>query len=99
MLCERKLGTRNLNNAGCVTQPFDSVPRPLAEVDIVVEFGPRLIPIEVKLSSTPRPAMALNIKTFQKDFGEKVVPGYILHTGDVQLPLGPGVTALPFREL
>jgi predicted AAA+ superfamily ATPase len=70
-----------------------------AEVDIVVEYGTRLVPIEVKLSSTPRPAMALNIKTFQKDFREKAAPGYLLHAGDVRLPLGTGVTALPFRDL
>jgi predicted AAA+ superfamily ATPase len=69
------------------------------EVDIVVEFGSRLVPLEVKLSSTPRPAMASSIKTFREDFKEKAALGYILHTGSVQLPLGPGVTALPFRKL
>ena len=69
------------------------------EVDIVVEFGSRLVPLEVKLSSTPRPAMASSIKTFREDFKEKAALGYILHTGAVQLPLGPGVTALPFMEL
>jgi hypothetical protein len=70
-----------------------------AEVDIVIEFGRRLIPVEVKLSSTPRPAMASNIKTFQEDLGDKAAPGYVLHTGDIRLPFGPGVTALPFTEL
>ena len=70
-----------------------------AEVDIVVEFGSKLVPIEVKLSSTPRPAMASSVKTFQEDFGEKATPGYVLHAGDVRLPLGAGVTALPFTEL
>jgi predicted AAA+ superfamily ATPase len=35
------------------------------EVDIVVEAGGKLVPIEVKLSATPRPAMASAIKTFQ----------------------------------
>jgi hypothetical protein len=70
-----------------------------AEVDIVVEFGNRLVPVEIKLSSTPRPAMTSNIKTFQEDFGDKAAPGYVLHTGDIRLPFGPGVTALPFTEL
>ncbi|MEW6419047.1 MAG: ATP-binding protein [Nitrospirota bacterium] len=70
-----------------------------AEVDIVVEFGQRLVPVEVKLSSTPRPAMASSIKTFQGDFRGKAAPGYVLHTGDIRLPLGPGVIALPFTEL
>jgi predicted AAA+ superfamily ATPase len=69
------------------------------EVDIVVEAGGRLIPVEVKLSSTPRPAMAEAIRTFQADFGRKAGAGYVVHPGDVRLPLGPGVAALPFGDL
>ena len=70
-----------------------------AEVDIVVETGTKLVPIEVKLSSTPRPAMATRLKTFQADFGDKAMPGYVVHPGDVRLPLGMNATALPFTEL
>jgi len=69
------------------------------EVDIVVDTGGKLVPIEVKLSATPRPAMPAAIKTFQKDLGDKSMPGYVVHPGDVRLPLGPGVTALPFANL
>ncbi len=69
------------------------------EVDFVVEAGGKLVPIEVKLSATPRPAMASAIKRFQKDFGDKAMPGYVVHPGDIMLPLGSGVTALPFAEL
>ncbi|MGB5748012.1 MAG: ATP-binding protein [Desulfobacterales bacterium] len=69
------------------------------EVDIVVEAGAKLVPIEVKLSATPRPAMASAVKRFQKDFGDKVMAGYVVHPGDITLPLGPGVTALPFSKL
>jgi predicted AAA+ superfamily ATPase len=69
------------------------------EVDIVVETGRKLVPIEVKLSSTPRPAMASSIRTFQEDFGARAMPGYVVHPGDVRLPLGSNVTALPFAGL
>jgi len=69
------------------------------EVDIVVETGGRLVPIEVKLSATPRSAMASSIKAFREDFGDKALPGYVVHPGDVRLPLGAGLTALPFAEL
>jgi len=69
------------------------------EVDIVVETGGKLVPVEVKLSATPRPAMASAVKTFQKDLGDKTMPGYVVHPGDISLPLGSGVTALPFAEL
>ena len=70
-----------------------------AEVDIIVESAGKLVPIEVKLSATPRPAMASSIKTFQEDFGNKALPGYVVHPGDMRLPLGSNVTALPFAEL
>ena len=69
------------------------------EVDIVVESGGKLVPVEVKLSATPRPGMAASIRTLQKDLGPEAVPGYVVHPGDVRLPLGPGAMALPFFEL
>jgi uncharacterized protein len=69
------------------------------EVDIVVEAGTRLVPVEVKLSSTPRPDMAAGITRLRAALGERVADGYVVHGGDVRLPLAPGVTAIPFREL
>ena len=62
-------------------------------------LGGRLVPIEVKLSATPRPAMASGIRAFQRDLGSKVGAGYVIHPGDVRLPLGPQTIALPFSEL
>lgn len=70
-----------------------------AEVDLLVEVGGKLVPIEVKLSATPRPAMAQGILVFRKVFGTKALAGYVVHPGDVRLPLAPGVQALPFEEL
>ncbi|MCY4613973.1 MAG: ATP-binding protein [Nitrospira sp.] len=69
------------------------------EVDFVVETGAGLIPIEVKLSATPRLAMGGAIKTFQGDMKSAAMPGYVVHPGDIRLPLGPGATALPFADL
>jgi len=69
------------------------------EVDIVVDTGTKLVPVEAKLSTTPRPAMAAGIEAFRRDFGAKAAPGYVVHPGDVRLPLTPGVTAIPFAEL
>jgi len=69
------------------------------EVDIVVEAEAKLVPIEVKLSATPRHAMASAVKTFQKDIGDKALAGYVVHPGDIALALGPDVTALPFSSL
>jgi len=70
-----------------------------SEVDFIVESENTLIPIEVKQSSTPRPAMASSIGTFLKDFKERASLGYVVNLGDMKLPLGSNVTSLPFVEL
>ncbi len=69
------------------------------EVDFVVETGGQLIPLEVKLSATPRPAMANPIRTFQTDLGARAAGGFVVHPGEVRLPLAAGVVALPFAAL
>ena len=50
-------------------------------------------------TGTIRPTMAADIKIFQADFGARVALGYVIYSGDVRLPLGAGVTALPFTAL
>ena len=70
-----------------------------AEVDFLVEDGTELIPIEVKLSATPRPRMAAGIERLRRDLGERVRPGYVVHPGTVELPVGRHATALPFARL
>jgi predicted AAA+ superfamily ATPase len=70
-----------------------------AEVDLVVEAGSQLVPIEVKLSATPRPAMANGVQAFQADVGTKAGPGFVIHPGQIRLPLAPNVVALPFADL
>ncbi len=69
------------------------------EVDIVVETGARLIPIEIKLTATPTSALAAGVMAFQRDLGRKAQPGFVVHPGSVRLPLAPGVMAWPFAEL
>ena len=70
------------------------------EVDFVVDIGnQQLVPIEAKMNATPRPAMANAIQIFQKDYGSRAVEGYVVHPGDIRVPLGPKVTALPFADL
>ncbi len=69
------------------------------EVDFVVETGEGLVPIEVKLSATPRQAMANAIRTFQDDLKTRTGPGFVIHPGDIRLPLAPSVSAVPFAEL
>ena len=67
-----------------------------SEVDLIVETQRKLVPVEVKLSATPRLEMAREIARFRKDFGDRVEQGYVIHPGDKILPLGEGTIALPF---
>lgn len=70
-----------------------------AEVDLIVETQTGLVPLEIKLSQTPRLEMAKELHAFRSDFSAKAMPGYVVHPGDVLLPLGHGVTALPLSML
>lgn len=70
-----------------------------AEVDIVVEWGDRLVPIEVKTSATPRAGMTSGLRAFLELYGRKADKGYMVHTGDIRLPLGQGIQAIPFADL
>ncbi|RJR29891.1 MAG: ATP-binding protein [Desulfobacteraceae bacterium] len=69
------------------------------EVDFIIDTGIRLIPIEVKLSSTPTPAMAHAISSFREDFRKKFDRGYLIHPGDAVLPLGENTRAIPFSGI
>lgn len=70
-----------------------------AEVDIVIEKGDQLIPVEVKQTATPRPSMASGLATFMEDYAGKIDRGWLVHLGSNILPLAPNVTAVPLTEL
>lgn len=69
------------------------------EVDLVVDTGSALVPLEVKLSATPTPPMASGISSFRSALGSRAARGYVVHPGTHHLPLGPGAVALPFGAL
>lgn len=70
-----------------------------SEVDLILEQGGKLIPIEIKSTSTPKPAMARGIVEFQRDLGDKVGNGFVVHLGKEKLPLASNVLAIPFSSL
>lgn len=69
------------------------------EVDFLIQVADRIVPVEVKKTATPRPAMARAIQALQKDLGDAVGHGYVVHAGAGRLPLSPGVTAAGLSEL
>lgn len=70
-----------------------------AEVDLVVAGHGRLTPVETKQTSTPRPQMAAGLLAFMQDYADAADRGWLVHLGDVTLPIAPGVTAVPFVEV
>lgn len=69
-----------------------------SEVDLLIDTQDGIVPIEIKSSSTPNPCMADGIRSFKEDI-KNTLDGYLIHPGEVQLPLGQRVTALPFAQL
>jgi len=69
------------------------------EVDLLVDNGQQLIPIEIKRSATPHPNMAAGIHALREALGPRVGPGWLVHPGETQLPLWPQVRSWPFAEL
>lgn len=66
-----------------------------AEVDLLLELRGRLVPLEIKLGSTPRVERGLT--ECLKDLG--VERAFVVHGGDAQYPLNERVVALPLRAL
>lgn len=68
------------------------------EVDFLVLSRGRIVPVEVKLSATPRPALAKPILGLQEALGNRGGHGFVVHSGSGALPLAATVTSLGFEE-
>jgi hypothetical protein len=66
------------------------------EVDLVVEAGGRLLPIEVKATARPRLGDARHLRSFRAEYGEQARPGLLLHTGSTLEWIAPDVLAAPW---
>jgi hypothetical protein len=66
------------------------------EVDLVVEAGGKLLPIEVKAGARPRLADAAHLRSFRQEYGRKARAGLLLHTGSALEWLAPDVLAAPW---
>lgn len=70
-----------------------------SEVDFIIETDRKLIPIEVKVSATPRPSMASTIGVFREDLKGQAEKGFVIHPGDISLPMGRHARAIPLALL
>jgi predicted AAA+ superfamily ATPase len=66
------------------------------EVDFVLEWQGRLLPIEVKASAKPRLDDARGISSFRAEYGKKALPGLVVHDGDEIRWLSNDALAVPW---
>lgn len=69
------------------------------EVDLVIEDGGKLLPIEIKASGRPRLPDAAALRSFRREYGEQARAGLLLHTGTNVEWLAPDVLAAPWWRM
>ncbi|WP_420640277.1 ATP-binding protein [Candidatus Poriferisocius sp.] len=84
------------------TQPADVFywrTRTGEEVDLVVEAGDRLLPIEIKAADRPRLVDTKHLRAFRSEYGDAATPGLLLHAGSTLEWLTPDVLAAPWWKV
>jgi len=66
------------------------------EVDFVIEWQGRLLPIEVKATAQPRLADARSLLAFRREYPDLTRPGLLLHAGVETGWIADGVLAAPW---
>jgi predicted AAA+ superfamily ATPase len=66
------------------------------EVDLVIECGGQLLPIEVKASGRPSLRDTGSLRLFQQEYGDACRAGLLLHGGETLEWLTPRVLAVPW---
>lgn len=69
-------------------------------MDIIVEYGGgRVLGLEVKATSTPKPADGRHLSWLRDELGDRFIGGIVLHTGARPLPLGDRIVAAPVSSV
>lgn len=69
------------------------------EIDLIVELGEELYPIEIKMSASPHINMARNFRVLEKVKDKKIMPGIILCQYDRKSWLDNDLMALPIEYI
>jgi len=70
-----------------------------AEVDLVIQEGEMLCPIEVKLNSNVTKRDTSGIQAFLKTYPDQTQKGYVFYGGNTVKPLSENIWALPWHIL
>lgn len=89
---------RQYTNAGLQTAVYHWRSSDQLEVDFVLGIGPAVVPVEVKLTATPRPGHAATLTRFAELGGESVRPGLVVCCVTEPTALPNGVTAIPWQS-
>jgi len=68
-----------------------------AEVDLVIEYGERLLPIEIKTSTQINQRKLIGLKQFLKDFKDRAPLGVVIYMGERVLRLSENLIAVPWK--
>jgi len=68
------------------------------EIDLLIETGGKLVPVEIKLSSTPKPDFAKFLLKWQNICTDKIEKANIVFGGDEELQL-KNIRYLPWNNL
>jgi len=66
------------------------------EVDLVIEWNGRLLPLEVKAGKSPVPRDARHLEAFLDEYPDQTPGALLLHAGNETFPLTPRVLATPW---
>jgi hypothetical protein len=69
------------------------------EVDLVIEWRNRLLPIEVKSTERLRPEDARGLLAFRREYGARARAGLLLHAGEQVEWVAEGVLAVPWWKV
>lgn len=69
-----------------------------AEVDLIVDTGKKLIPIEIKASNRVRLSELKGLRNFLEDYSEKATQGYVITMGGKKEKLSKNITSVPWNE-
>ena len=69
------------------------------EVDLVIEDGERLLPIEIKATERPRLRDITHLRSFRAEYGDQARAALLLHSGDTLEWLAPDVLAAPWWKV
>jgi hypothetical protein len=69
------------------------------EVDFVVEWKGKLLPVEVKATARPRLADVKSLRLFRAEYRDRTRAGLLLHTGSEIAWLAEGILAVPWWKV